>query len=307
MGGNSLFGNWLDGLRHMGIAAKGVLVGCPVMEEFERFRPTVFFTSDHENYLRWIDWDRLARYRASIPMALAMTASAEHDGNTPAEPRLKQALRRKVSFFVSFREPEYIEEHLGLWKQAGFDVLSIPFSANPIWHRAIPLREPPLDYVFLASINPEKAPRYRSYLNRIVRERRGVINGPGWGHDEWILGKKHHAALYGMAAVGLNLHIPTSLDIWSEVNERTFILAACGVFQLCDSPKVLRRFFPAEAVPAASSPGEYNELFKAYLADPAKRRECQKAALKAVYSGHTIFNRMAHFVDQAMIAISRSQ
>lgn len=299
MGGFSLFSNWLEGLSHLGIEAEAAPTGVPVMEEIERFRPTVFLTSDYESYLRWIDWGKLRKYRERHPFALVLVASAEHDGNTPEGPRLKAARERNVSFYVSFREPEYIEEHLRPWTAAGYDVLSVPFSANPIRQYHVPVAEPPLDYVFLASINPVKAPRYLEYLTPVIQGRRGVINGPGWGHDERVLGREYHPHIYGLGAIGLNVHIPISLNMMSEVNERTFILAVCGIFQLCDAPRALRRFFPEAAVPSASSASEYAEQFAFYLGDAKARERARLASLEAVYVGHTIFHRMVLFVERA--------
>jgi len=306
MGGNSLFSNWLDGLRYMGVPCEPVETGQTTNNHIERFKPTVFFTSDHVSYLRWIDWPRLRAYRERRPMALVLTASAEHDGNTPARPRLKLARERGVDFFVSFREAEYITEHLSDWTREGFDVLSIPFSANPTGQFHVPFEPKPLDYVFLASINPEKAPRYWAYFSGLLPKYRGVINGPGWGQDGLMLARPYHPYMYALGAVGINLHVPISLNLLTEINERTFILACCGAFQLCDAPQVLRRFFPETAVPSATSPAEYSEKFAYYLKQPDARMPFQLESLKAVYAGHTIFHRMTIFLERALTAIGTS-
>jgi spore maturation protein CgeB len=109
--------------------------------------------------------------------------------------------------------------------------------------------------------------------------------------------------MYALGAIGINLHIPVSLDLCSEVNERTFILACCGMFQLCDAPKALRRFFPGIAVPSAENPSEYADMFSYFLKDPEKRLPYQLASLTAVYEGNTIFHRMTRFLDHALFVI----
>jgi len=96
--------------------------------------------------------------------------------------------------------------------------------------------------------------------------------------------------------VGINLHIPTSLDLFTEINERTFILACCGTFQLCDAPQVLRHFFPETAVVAADTPAEYAEKFAHYLRHPDQRVTFQLESLRAVYHSHTNFHRMDTFL-----------
>lgn len=303
MGGNSLFMNWIGGLRHMGVPCEIAYTGELVNDIIEKFRPSVFFTSDHELYLRCIDWPRLEVFRERHRLLLALTASAEHDCGMPAGPRLKLARDRGVDFFVSFREREYIETYLSEWLSEGYDILSIPFSANPIWQFHVPFDPKPLDYVFLASINSEKAPRYWKYFGGLLPKYRGVINGPGWKQNDCILKPQLHPYIYALGAIGINLHIPISLDLYSEINERTFILACCGTFQLCDSPQALRRFFPENAVPSATTPSEYGDKFLYYLKNPEKRTSCQIESLKAVYSAHTIFHRMSLFLDHVLAEI----
>jgi len=300
MGGNSLFQNWVEGLKHMGVHCAMIENGTSVNDTIERFKPTVLFTSDNHSYSRWIDWARLQTFRSRYPMTVAMTAAVEFDGVESILTRLKIARERDIDFFVSFREPEYNAEYLKDWIREGFDVLSIPFSANPVSQFHVPFDPKPLDYVFLASINSEKALRYWKYYVNLLPKYRGIINGPGWRQDELILDRKYHSFLYALGSIGINLHIPVSIDLPTEINERTFILACTGTFQLCDAPMVLRRFFPETAVPSASTPAEYAEQFKYYLENPEKRVSCQLESLRSVYNGHTIFHRMIKFLDRVL-------
>jgi hypothetical protein len=297
MGGNSLFTNWVMGLTHMGVACETVETGYPVVDAVERFKPTILFTSDHPAFLKWIDWVRLARFRERNPMLLGLTASAEHDGMGPALPRLLKAKSRDVDFFVSFRDRHYIDEYLAEWKRHGFPVLSIPFSANPLWQHMVPVPRPVLDYVFFGSVNIEKARRYLSYFKNVVRNHKGILNGPGWGYDHLMIPTTSQPYAYACSAIGLNLHIPVSVDIANEVNERTYILACCGCFQLCDKPKILENVFPASAVPSAESASEYYEMFLEYLKNDAARAACVRHSLTGVYENHLIFHRMVAFIE----------
>jgi len=300
MGGASLFCNWVDGLRFLGLETAGLPWGSDTTTAIELFRPTVLFTSDHSTYTDQFDWDFIRRYRARAPLALVMTASHEHDRNTPNVVRLEQAQRRGVSFFVSFREPEYIQAWLGEWRERGFEVVSIPFAANPLIYFYVPTTEKPLDYVFLASSNPAKLGRYRQYLLPIFRRYRGVVNGPGWGQDQLILTRDYHRFLYAMAAIGINLHIPVSLEQFSEVNERTYILACCGLFQLTDAPKTLHRLFKPDAIVSADTPSAYREAFDFYLHRPEARLPFILKGMECIYTGHTVFHRMDQFVQKLL-------
>ena len=97
-----------------------------------------------------------------------------------------------------------------------------------------------LDYVFLASINPAKWSRYFSYLTDIFINRYGYIDGPGWEFG-WSgsIDPLRDLFLYARAKVGLNLHLKEQIEWPCELNERTYMLATCGVPQLMDNPALL--------------------------------------------------------------------
>lgn len=300
-GGASIFRSWLDGLRFLGVRAIELHWDSDTSNAIREFHPSVLFTSDHKTYTEQFDWDFIRRYRAHSPMAVILTSSHEHDGNSSNLVRLKQARNRGVSLFVSFRDDEYIQNWLQEWWENGFKVISIPFSANPLIYSYVPTSEKPLDYVFLASSNlTEKFERYKQYLLPIFRRYRGVINGLGWGQDELILAREYHRFIYSMAKIGINLHIPTSIRLVSEINERTYILACCGLFQLTDKPKTLNQVFGTNAIVSADNPRKYVEKFEYFINHPEERLPFILRSLESVYDSHTIFHRMDKFVKKLL-------
>lgn len=290
--GRSVFRNWIEGLQWMGIEAQELPWGADIRSAIESFQPSVLLTSDYATYTQQFDWEFIRSYREEKPLLLILTASPEADGNTPNIPRLEQARHWGVSFYVSFREDAYVRSQLTDWFDHGFEVLSIPFSANPLQYYYMPKQAKPLDYVFLGSINPEKLGRYVRYWLPIVRQYGGLINGPGWGQDDLILDRPLHRLVYSLAAIGLNLHIPISVNTYSEINERTYILACSGVFQLVDCPQSLGTLFGPDDVMSADSPSEYVDKFRYYLGHPEERIPYIIQGLRCVYDGHTIFHRM---------------
>ena len=103
-----------------------------------------------------------------------------------------------------------------------------------------------------------------------------------------------------MAVIGINLHLPISLEQVSEVNERTYILACCGLFQLTDAPKSLYQVFKPDAIVSADTPSEYQDKFEYYLRRPEARLPFILKSLEGVYAGHTIFHRMDQFVRKLL-------
>lgn len=300
--GASIFRNWLDGLRFLGVQAYELPWGSDTTVAIKTFRPTVLLTSDHPNYTQQFDWDFIQKYRSYSPLAIIMTASHEHDGNSPNSFRLKQAQMRRISLFVSFRDDEYVQIWLKEWTESGFRVLSIPFSANPLIYYYVPNNNKPLDFVFLASSNlEEKLQRYKRYLMAIFHRYHGVINGPGWGQDELILTREYHRFLYAMAKIGINIHIPTSIELVSEINERSYIIACCGLFQLTDKPKTLYKVFNVDAIVSADTPSEYLEKFEYFLHCPEERLPFVQKGLECIYEGHTVFHRMDKFVQELLL------
>ena len=276
----------------MGVVAQELAWGTDTRSAIEDFQPNVLLTSDYAAYTEQFDWEFIRSYREQKPLVLILTASPESDGNTSNIPRLERARHWGVSFYVSFREVAYVRSQLTDWFDYGFEVLSIPFSANPLQYYYVPKQAKPLDYLFLGSINPSKLGRYVRYWLPIVRRYKGLINGPGWGQDDLILDRPVHRLVYSLAAVGLNLHIPISVNTFSEINERAYILASSGVFQLIDRPQSLRTLFGPDDIVSADSPAEYADKFCYYLAHPDERIPYVIRGLRCVYGGHTVFHRM---------------
>ena len=100
------------------------------------------------------------------------------------------------------------------------------------------------------------------------------------------------------AQVGINLHLEEQIDWACELNERTYVLAACGVPQLVDNPKLLSQRFSSSAFFVATNPKEYMELFQYLINNPNVAAERSQVALREVYERHTTFHRAEGLVLQ---------
>lgn len=302
--GYSLFNNFAQGFEFLGIPVKLHAFTDPLADVLNSFKPSVFLTSDNGQYLDNIDWHAMEEYREKEKMLLGLTASLEQYGNTPLDGRLAWGKDHGVNFYFSFRAPEYIADRKEYreFDNEGFPVFNLEFGANPLIHYPVPGIDKDLDYIFLASINPDKWRRCVEYCGPLFREYPGLIHGPGWPamRDQSIV-QARDRFLYARAKVGINLHLQEQIDWPCELNERTFILAACGVPQLIDHPGLLLKRFSAESMFIAETPGQYMELFKYLLHN---REEAERRALSAqreVFEKYTIFHSVEKFIDQLSV------
>jgi len=300
-GGYSLFNNLYQSLSYLGIQVEKICWGQPTAAILLSFQPTVFLTSDSGSYLDQINWDEINKYRENKSLKIGLTASLEEYGNTPLEERLEWAKEKQVDFFYSFRAPEYLKsrrEYQPFYK-AGYEVFSIEFGANPLFYYPVPEIQCDLDYVFLASINPDKWNRYIPYLGSIFHEYSGLINGPGWEKiKKFTFNPGLDRYFYARAHVGINLHLDEQIQWANELNERTYMLAACGVPQLIDNPALLEKRFTGDCFFSAKTPQEYMDLFQYILEN---RDEAVKRTLKAqkqVFEQHTTFHRAEGFINK---------
>jgi len=302
-GGYSLFSNLMDSIAYLGIPCQNLGWEESINDKLASFRPTIFLSSDNDIYLDRIDWPAIQRYRINNPLRVGLTASIAAYGNTPLQQRLRWAKNQRVDFYYSFRSPKYLysrEDYKPFFLE-GYSIYSVEFGANPLYYFPVSGVIRDLPYVFLASSNPDKQRRYADWLTPIFESSPGFLDGPGWTRLKRCAPTASHRYLYARAKVGINLHIDDSIDWASELNERTYILAACGVPQLIDNPKLLQDRFSEEAMFHANSPKQYHELFHHMLLSREDVQKRTKLALEEVYSRHTTFHRAERFINQLVM------
>lgn len=293
-GGYSLFSNLINSLNYIGVYAKPLNWDEPIEDVLQSFRPTVLLTSDSGAYLSQINWQDVAKYRNTNLLKIGLTASIQEYGNTPLLERLEWAERQGVDFFYSFRSRAYLEtrKEYNPFFLRGYEILSVEFGANPLIYYSVPSIKRDLNFSFLASVNQEKWQRYFSFLKPIFSKHVGFIDGPGWSFSQNFEFKpERDRYIYARSKIGLNLHIDNQIDWACELNERTYMLAACGVPQLVDKPKLLFDRFSTESLFVADSPKEYEDLFVYMLENPVEAERRALNAQREVFSSHTTFHR----------------
>jgi hypothetical protein len=295
-----MFSSMVSSLSYLGIQVDTTEVGVPMDEKLISLRPTLFLSSDNAYFTSTVDWELLNRWRRETGMRVGLTASIEAYGNTALPFRLMAARQNGVDFFYSFRSREYLHERpdYHLFFEEGYKIHSIEFGANPLLYYPVPVKQKDIDYIFLASSNPTKLDRMVPYLGPVFSQYEGFIGGTGWQKVDCWPSLSANKFLFSRAKIGVNLHLKDQILWANEVNERTYILAACGIPQLTDAPKLLLKRFSDKSLFKAQSPKEYLEQFEFILSNPAVAEQRALQGLREVYASHTTFHRAESFVLQ---------
>lgn len=291
--GYSLLSNMADGLEFMGINVGRLSFSSNIQSEFDESKKNIVLAIQCDDYLSRIDWNFLRKYKGSQSLCVGIFGSPKINGEKKDNNKWKEF----INFYCSYDDLRFCEKKYEKFFNEGHCIIGIPFGANVLKYYSIPNIEKDLDYVFLASRNRDKWNRYVRYLSRISREYIGLISGPGWNYINMNeINANRDRYIYARSKVGLNLHINYQIEAENQLNERTYMLAACGVPQVIDNPAILPYYFSKDSFFIAKNPGEYYELFRTALENG---KEAEKRALKAqkeVFFNHTTFHRMDIFI-----------
>lgn len=76
------------------------------------------------------------------------------------------------------------------------------------------------------------------------------------------------------------------------------MLAACGIPQLVDNPKLISTYFNKDCCFIGETPEEYFELFEYILDNPDDANKRALNSIKQVFMNYTTFHRTESFVLQ---------
>jgi hypothetical protein len=295
--GYSLFINLAESLKFIGVQTRILDWDADIRDMLEDFRPTALLSSDYEDYLNRIDWSAVKSYKQQNSLQVGLTASLEEYGNTPLKSRLEWASQHEIDFYYTFRAENYVATRLEYspFFEAGYPMLYIPFGANILHYYPVAGFERDLNFCIMATRKSEHA----SFMKNIAGSYPGFIDGLGWRHvSNFQFNRDRDRYIYARAKVGLNVHLPEQIKWACEVNERTYQLAACGVPQLTDHPKLIDQLFSRDALFVADDPQQYKNLFHEIIRQPKLAQEHALLAQKDAFSRHTTFHRAESFLKQ---------
>lgn len=116
------------------------------------------------------------------------------------------------------------------------------------------------------------------------------------------LSPEEYIKIFNASDINLNLHSSSERDgvdpYGDFVNPRTFELAACGAFQLCDERQLLPEVFESgKEIATFGSAAELKDKIDYYLSHPEERREIARRGRERVLKSHTYLHRLKEMLS----------
>ncbi len=275
-----IFESWQQCLSFMGIETRLILAGDSIADAIGTFEPNVLITVDHPDVSESIDWSFVYEHMNRHRMLIGVCS----------EFRSKP---READFYLTFHLDPCRDDRL---MQVTSPLLSLPFAFNPLLHRMSPAQTL-FDFAFVGTNSPVKQKETLEYLIPIVRGSVGILAGTGWPGRFNNLSQADAGFLYNFAAICPNYHLQAQLDTFSEVNERTHVLQACGAFQLCDRPAAISALYNEDELVTAASPTEYQAFFDHYLKRPEERAAIVRRGMIKAWESYSQFDVLKRLVE----------
>ena len=271
-----LFDSWAETFNIMGLQTLLLDWHDNTKETFQSFQPTVFITVGDPAYVERLDLEFIANFQQQRELKIGHITNLQDN-------------YKLCDFLITF--------HLNPAGDKRFDslekpLISVPFGINPNQHYLRPARQV-WDFFFVGTNSQLKAEQGDKLLMPIVNSYRGILAGKGWNRGAGELSVPDSALLYNFAKVLPNFHLESQYKRFDEVNERTFVIPACGGFELVDNPAAMKELFDANEMAVANSPQEYREMFEHFLNNPNERLPYIQNGMRKVWNNYTLFHSLS--------------
>lgn len=296
MGGHSWFYSLGMTLKYQGIDVD-FFWGKEYKPNFISDVENIIISSYNEIYLDSLNQDYIIEASNKFQIRVGFTFPNHESDLQSINNFINRVKIFKNIFFYTFYDIDFFKNSnftnaLSILK---IPLLNIPFAANPLYHFPAPFIQKRFDYIFLGSSNYEKVDRYYKYFYPIIDNFNGFIGGPGWDWEtDFVYNPKRDKYMYASAKVALNLHIDEQIMAATELNERTYILSACGQSQVVDNAALLEKNFKNILI-GYSNPQEYFTKVHAIINSSVNYMHLSDI-LKYTYNTHLTFHRTDIFL-----------
>jgi len=307
-----IYEGWRDAFAGLGHDVFELVNGDDIAEKTGRLQPDIFWTAYNLIDIPR-DKDLLMSMRSrGIKVMMRM--------DWPRKPQEVEVIRNEeiVDLYFDEREPESMTE---FERQTGRKYYTVTNAANSAFHfPARPVAKYQYDLVYLGAKLPKKKWFFDNVLIPLSGKYKVGIFGPYWTVKDNVLcaaqklclksglrpiadvinkfriviPPEEENQLYSSAKICLNYHEREEDGSQPHyiVNQRTFKIAACGGFQICDHVPALRKYFDDDEVVMVKDKDDWFRKIDYYLSHEEERRRIQKKGSERALKEHTYNNRV---------------
>jgi glycosyltransferase involved in cell wall biosynthesis len=199
------------------------------------------------------------------------------------------------NFLWSPVHPTHIEAEHQHYTDLGLTVRHLPYAAMPTVHHHVRgrIRE---DIGFIGTYNPTKAPNFDKWIRPIMQKRRSLVAGvgfPGVGP----IPQNQANRVYSLCRVCPNVHQDIQRGRRMMLNERTFVIPACGGFEIVDWSECLEDYFEPNELLGARDPEHMATIVESWIRQPRLRLEAALAGHHRVLRDHSYLDRVTEVMS----------
>jgi hypothetical protein len=281
--------------RLMGFETRHLSFSEKAEECIRRFAPDLFITAcaaDHLSRLPLPLLSDLASRRKTVRLVWMKTHEPV-DGDHARCQEIDRWVQGGMvgDVFISPVHPADLRGEGADWADMGCPVHFIPMAANPVVHLPKNMTVE-FDIGFIGTNSAAKRKETETYLRPLLKRYSAVLRGDHWGKDIPPVPQNQAANIYGSARICPNFHHDFQKRRRFQLNERTFVIPACGGFEIMDEVPILREYFHPSEMVQAGSPEEWFSLHEEWLWRDGKRMDMAARAHQRVLAEHTYFDRV---------------
>lgn len=222
----------------------------------------------------------------------------------PVEVDFISRFNRKIVW--SQWSPVYLNSYYSGYVTRGIPVICLPYAGDILTNGVMMMELDALNskVLFVGNLNHRRRGNMSLIRNlvRLVPPDQIKI----YGGNEWkkLIGLETKPtspdidinALYRSSLICPNIHTTRQKYHRTQLNDRTFNIAAAGAFQICDNPLV-RDYFKEDEIICAENDVDYIEKMDFFLRHPDATLPLTAAALKRASRDHSYFNRIASLYE----------
>ncbi len=315
-----IYHGWKYAFEDMGHNFEIATLKDDLKRRVEEFRPDIFLVANLDNILFTDSENMLWMRKKGVKVFLIVY--------WPLRPREVEILKNKdvADVYYGEREPESMQDFT---RVTGRQYYLIPQAANKRWHfPAETSKECEYDILYIGAKLPKKRRLFEEVLLPLRKKYRVGIFGPYWTFSDNVMrvcqkicrktGFRSGAdiinrirfkriippvdiqrKLFASSKISFNFHErePDGSQPHNILTQRTFVVPACGGFEICDYVPALRKYFTEDEMVMAKDKNDWYEKIDYYLRNDKKRRQIQIKGTQRALTEHTYHNRVARLFD----------